>query len=56
MEYIPTSDLFSDSDIELLADDYFHPNTTGYKLMAKRILENMEEVSVEQEVMNKDVE
>lgn len=56
VKYIPTSDLFSDSDIELLADDYFHPNTMGYKLMAKRILENMEEVSVEQEVMNEDVE
>jgi lysophospholipase L1-like esterase len=56
VKYIPTSDLFSDSDIELLADDYFHPNTSGYKLMAKRILENMEEVSVEQEVMNEDVE
>jgi len=56
VKYIPTSDLFSNSDIELLADDYFHPNSTGYKLMAKRILENMEEVSVEQEVMNEDVE
>ncbi|OAS85998.1 SGNH/GDSL hydrolase family protein [Metabacillus litoralis] len=56
VNYIPTSDLFIDSDIELLANDYFHPNATGYKLMAKRILENMEEVSVEQEVMNEDGE
>jgi|GEM_PF-1134294 len=56
VNYIPTSDLFSNSDIELLADDYFHPNTTGYKLMAKRILENMEEVSVEEEVINENEE
>lgn len=56
VKYIPTVDLFSDSDVELLSDDHFHPNTSGYKLMAKRILENMEEVSVEQEVMTEDVE
>jgi lysophospholipase L1-like esterase len=56
VNYIPTSDLFSDSDIELLSDDHFHPNTSGYKLMAERILENMEEVSVEQEVITEDVE
>lgn len=56
VNYIPTSDLFSHSDIKLLSDDQFHPNTSGYKLMAKRILENMEEVSIEQEVMTEDVE
>ena len=56
VNYIPTSDLFSHSNINLLSDDQFHPNTSGYKLMAKRILENMEEVSVEQEVMTEDVE
>lgn len=56
VSYIPTSDLFSNSDIKLLSDDQFHPNTSGYELMAKRILENMEEVSVEQEVMTEDVE
>lgn len=56
VNYIPTSDLFSDSDIELLSDDHFHPNTSGYKLMAKRILENIEEVSIEQEVNTEDVE
>jgi lysophospholipase L1-like esterase len=56
VNYIPTSDLFSHSDIKLLSDDQFHPNTSGYKLMAKRILENMEEVSVEQEVMTEDAE
>ncbi len=47
VNYIPTSDLFSDSDIELLSKDQFHPNTSGYKLMAKRILENIDEVTVE---------
>ncbi|WP_226669795.1 SGNH/GDSL hydrolase family protein [Metabacillus litoralis] len=48
VRYIPILDLFSNSDIELLSKDHFHPNTNGYKLMAKRILENMEEISVEQ--------
>ncbi|KKI92046.1 hypothetical protein WQ54_11435 [Bacillus sp. SA1-12] len=56
VNYIPISDLFSHSDIELLSDDQFHPNTSGYKLIAKRILENMEEVSVEPAVITEDVE
>lgn len=56
VNFIPISDLFIDSDEELLSDDHFHPNTSGYKLMAKRILENLEEVTVEPEVMNEDGE
>ncbi|MDZ5472440.1 SGNH/GDSL hydrolase family protein [Bacillus sp. 31A1R] len=39
INYIPTKDLFSHSSINLLADDNFHPNTIGYKLMAQRVLE-----------------
>ena len=39
VSYIPTSDLFSQSTIDLLAEDEFHPNTTGYKRMAERILQ-----------------
>ena len=36
--YIPTKDLFLDEDIELFADDHFHPNDRGYERMAKRVL------------------
>lgn len=50
VNYIPTADLFSQSTIELLADDYFHPNTRGYKLMANRVLEYMEEISIDTEI------
>lgn len=54
VNYIPISDIFSDSDVNLLSEDHFHPNTSGYERMARRILENMEEVTVEPENMNKD--
>ncbi|MEN1966822.1 SGNH/GDSL hydrolase family protein [Lentibacillus sp. N15] len=37
--FIPTIDLFEDTNAELFADDNFHPNTSGYKLMARRVLE-----------------
>lgn len=37
--YIPMKDVFDESDIDLFADDNFHPNHTGYELMAKRILD-----------------
>ncbi|MGY0693341.1 SGNH/GDSL hydrolase family protein [Virgibacillus sp. FSP13] len=37
--FIPTIDLFANSDVDLFAEDNFHPNTHGYKLMAKRVLE-----------------
>ncbi|EDL64513.1 SGNH/GDSL hydrolase family protein [Bacillus sp. SG-1] len=49
VNYIPTSDLFEGSNLELLAEDYFHPNTSGYKLIAKRVLEYVEEISLETE-------
>ncbi|GAA5415920.1 hypothetical protein Pryu01_00952 [Paraliobacillus ryukyuensis] len=38
LHYIPTRDLFQLEDIDLLADDNFHPNPTGYTLMGERIL------------------
>ncbi|WP_240190012.1 SGNH/GDSL hydrolase family protein [Bacillus sp. P14.5] len=50
VNYIPTADLFQDSTLELLADDYFHPNINGYKLIAKRVLEHVEEIELEAEV------
>ncbi|MBM7602542.1 lysophospholipase L1-like esterase [Metabacillus crassostreae] len=56
VNYIPIADLFVDSDIELLSEDHFHPNSSGYNLMAKRILENIEEISVVREEINEDIE
>lgn len=50
VHYIPVADLFSQRTIELLADDYFHPNTSGYKLMAKRVLEYVDEITIESEI------
>jgi lysophospholipase L1-like esterase len=50
VHYIPVADLFSGSTIELLADDYFHPNTSGYKLMAKRVLEYVDEITINTEI------
>ena len=43
VSYIPTIDLFSQSTNDLLATDEFHPNTTGYKLMAQRVLEYLKD-------------
>lgn len=36
--FIPIIDLFRKADETLLAEDNFHPNTRGYKRMAKRVL------------------
>jgi lysophospholipase L1-like esterase len=49
VSYIPTKDLFSNSTINLLADDNFHPNTSGYKLMAQRVLDYLNEYYEETE-------
>jgi lysophospholipase L1-like esterase len=49
VDYIPIDDVFEDTKLQLLAEDYFHPNTSGYKLMAKRILDYVEEISIEKE-------
>lgn len=37
--YIPTDDLFDDTDVNLFAEDNFHPNHLGYQRIAKRVLE-----------------
>ncbi|WP_449354969.1 SGNH/GDSL hydrolase family protein [Virgibacillus natechei] len=37
--FIPTVDLFDDADIDLFADDNFHPNDFGYHRMARRVLD-----------------
>lgn len=37
--FIPTIDLFDDPDVNLFADDNFHPNDLGYQRMARRVLD-----------------
>ena len=37
VNYIPIADLFMNSTNELLAEDNFHPNTSGYLLIAERV-------------------
>jgi len=54
--YIPTEDLFSNSTINLLAEDNFHPNTSGYKLMAQRVLEYLSKYDEETELPHEDIE
>jgi lysophospholipase L1-like esterase len=49
VHYIPTADLFNNTKLELLAGDYFHPNSKGYKLIAERVLEYVDEISLEPE-------
>jgi len=39
VNYIPTKDLFDDTDEDIFAEDNFHPNDLGYQRMAKRVLE-----------------
>ncbi|NYE07338.1 lysophospholipase L1-like esterase [Bacillus niacini] len=55
VRYIPTKDLFSNTNLDLLAEDEFHPNTTGYKLMAQRVLEYLEEPNKETEINSVEV-
>jgi lysophospholipase L1-like esterase len=56
VDYIPIADLFKDTKLQLLAEDYFHPNTSGYKLMAKRILDYVEEFSMAKEAAEENEE
>ena len=37
--FIPIKDLFENTDVDLFAEDNFHPNTRGYERMASRVLE-----------------
>ncbi|WP_394232105.1 SGNH/GDSL hydrolase family protein [Niallia oryzisoli] len=54
--FIPVADIFDQTSTELLADDFFHPNTHGYKLIAQRVLENLNEVSIESETTEEGTE
>ncbi|WP_421384789.1 SGNH/GDSL hydrolase family protein [Bacillus salacetis] len=56
VSYIPTADLFKDTNLELLSEDYFHPNTSGYKRIAKRVLEYVEEIILEREPDKESIE
>jgi lysophospholipase L1-like esterase len=50
VRYIPTKDIFSNSNVDLLAEDEFHPNSSGYKLMAQRVLEYLKKSNEETEI------
>jgi lysophospholipase L1-like esterase len=54
--YIPIYDLFRSPDENLLAEDHFHPNTKGYKLIAKRVIDYLGEFSEEKEITNETIE
>ncbi|SHG39615.1 SGNH/GDSL hydrolase family protein [Ornithinibacillus halophilus] len=41
--FIPTKDLFQNSEVRLLADDHFHPNYSGYQRIAERVLDYVTE-------------
>lgn len=47
--FVPVKDLFDTSDEELISDDKFHPNLSGYDLMAKRVLEYLTDETDEEE-------
>lgn len=53
--FIPTIDLFNNSTIDLLAEDEFHPNISGYKLMAQRVLDYLKESNKETEMNSVEV-
>ncbi|TMN22070.1 SGNH/GDSL hydrolase family protein [Lentibacillus cibarius] len=36
--FIPVADLFNTTDVDLFAEDHFHPNHRGYQLFARRVL------------------
>lgn len=58
VHFIPVQDLFRPSGVDLFAEDHFHPNTSGYKLIAKRVLEYLEDevVSEDTEVMSESID
>lgn len=39
--FIPTFDLFVNKTDSLLSDDHFHPNSRGYQLIGKRVMDNI---------------
>ncbi|SET51876.1 Lysophospholipase L1 [Oceanobacillus limi] len=41
--FIPTKDLFTETELNVFADDHFHPNEDGYKMIADRVLEYLTE-------------
>jgi len=40
--FIRTDDIFSEKDKRYLSDDHFHPNHSGYKKIAERLIEKIE--------------
>ena len=42
--FVEVSDIFMDSEVNLLYTDEFHPNLLGYQLMAERINQYLETI------------
>jgi lysophospholipase L1-like esterase len=56
VNYIPIYDLFTSPNVDLLAEDHFHPNIKGYKLIAERVLDYLQEFSEETEITDETME
>ncbi|MRH44051.1 hypothetical protein GH741_15515 [Aquibacillus halophilus] len=41
VQFVPTKDLFRNTEENLFSDDNFHPNVNGYKLIAGRVLNHI---------------
>ena len=46
--FVPVDDLFSSNEDMVYHVDFFHPNSTGYERMTKRIIETMQSCNIEQ--------
>jgi len=44
--FVPIEQIFADADEDLLYTDYFHPNDTGYKLIADEIYKKVKEEAI----------
>jgi lysophospholipase L1-like esterase len=53
LTFIPTDDLFQDEEINLLAEDNFHPNYIGYHRIAARVLAYITKEKDEEHVHSK---
>ncbi len=46
--FVPVEDLFTSNEDMVYHVDFFHPNSTGYERMTKRIIETMQSCNIEQ--------
>ncbi|UFT99033.1 SGNH/GDSL hydrolase family protein [Radiobacillus kanasensis] len=54
VSFIPTYDLFENTEEDLFYSDNFHPNTKGYELMAERVLKAIEPAIKKEDVNQED--